>query len=603
MNVYGFIGSKIQSSLRSLQRDGLIPEDVHLPSIDIETPRDTSHGDLSCNVAFLLSKPTRMKPAEIAGYVKAKLAGDPDIKSVEVAGAGFLNITMKVSFWHQIVKTIVEQPETFGRGDPKSEAINIEFVSANPTGPMHVGHCRGAVFGDTLSNLLSYCGYKITKEFYINDAGAQVEALARSVYLRYKEALEGKISEFPEGLYPGEYLKEVGSQLAEQYKDKFLGKPEKEWLAIFQAYAVAAMLDLIKLDLAALNIHHDVFISEAKLQRAEINEVKKTIDILRSKNLIYVGRLPKPLGHEDQDWENRDQILFKSTDLGDDQDRALQKSDGTYTYFAGDLAYHANKLERGFKHYINIFGADHIGYIPRLLAAFAALSDGTLERDNKGKIKSWKTKKGTADLEIKVVQLVKLFKGGEPYKMSKRAGTFVTLRDVVDEVGRDAVRFMMLYRKELEPLDFDFAKVTEQSKDNPVFYVQYAHARASSVLRNISEQFPKLDLSPSSLKSVDLSQLNDSAEIELIRKLAFFPRLISQAGEAREPHRIAFYLYDLASTFHILWTRGNDLPQLRFIQNENVALTSARCVLVHATRCVISSGLSLLGVEAPDIMR
>lgn len=603
MNVFINVGSKIKSALLSLQKEGVFSEEVQFPPVEIEHPRDAQHGDLSSNIAFLLSKLTRMKPSDIAGHLKLKLSSDPDILSIQVAGAGFLNITMQNTFWHQIVKTIVAQPSLYGRGEKKSETINIEYVSANPTGPMHVGHCRGAVFGDSLSNLLNFCGYNIIREFYINDAGAQVEALARSVYLRYQEALGRTISQIPEGLYPGDYLKKVGVDLVERYKDRFLDKPEKEWLSLFRAEAVASMLDVIKQDLAALNICHDVFVSESQLQSADVNQVEKSIELLKTKNLIYLGRLPKPLGHDDKDWEDRDQILFKSTELGDDQDRALQKSDGTYTYFAGDIAYHSYKIERGYRHFINIFGADHIGYIPRILAAFAALSDGSLERDQKGKLKSWKTINGCSDLEIKVVQLVKLFKGGEPYKMSKRAGTFVTLRDVVDEVGRDAVRFMMLYRKELEPLDFDFEKVTEQSKDNPVFYVQYAHARASSALRNIVEIFPKLDLSSEALSKLDLSPLSDPAEIELIRKLASFPRLILQAGEAREPHRIAFYLYDLASTFHALWTRGNDLPQLRFIQLENVSLTSARCVLVHATRSVISSGLSLLGVEAPEVMR
>ncbi|MGE5268022.1 MAG: DALR anticodon-binding domain-containing protein, partial [Deltaproteobacteria bacterium] len=436
-----------------------------------------------------------------------------------------------------------------------------------------------------------------------NDAGGQVDVLARSVHLRYREALGEAIGDIAEGLYPGDYLKPVGAALAVKYGDAYAAKPESEWLALFRDEAIAAMLAMIKNDLAALNIRHDVFVSEASLSRGGADRVQAAIEALRKKGLIYQGRLAKPLGHDDEEWEDREQTLFRSTEFGDDMDRALQKSDGSYTYFAGDIAYHFDKISRGFPHLINVFGADHIGYIPRMLAAVAALAGGALDRDQKGKLKSWRTRGGTTDLEIKVVQLVKLFQGGEPFKMSKRAGTFVTLRDVVDEVGRDPVRFMMLYRKELEPLDFDFAKVTEQSKDNPVFYVQYAHARACSVFRNATEQMPALDLSKAALAGADLARLEDSSEFELIRKLAQYPRLIATAAEAREPHRLAFYLYDLASAFHGLWTRGNDLPHLRFIQPNDGGLTVARCALVDATRAVISSGLGVLGVEAPEAMR
>ncbi len=603
MNVFSHVEAKIAAVLAALKADGVIPADVTLPAVEVETPREASHGDLASNIAMALAKAARMKPRDIADAVKGRLEADPEIASVAVAGPGFLNLTMTPAFWHGLIAAIVTDGAAYGRGPSKPDRVNVEYVSANPTGPMHVGHCRGAVFGDALANLLAFSGYSVTREYYINDAGGQVDVLARSAHLRYREALGEAIGAIPDGLYPGDYLKPVGSALAEKYGNALAGKPESDWLPTVRAEAIAAMLAMIKDDLAALNIRHDVFVSEASLTQGGIDRVQAAIDALRQKGLIYEGRLPKPLGHDDEEWEDREQTLFKSTQFGDDQDRALQKSDGTYTYFAGDIAYHFDKIVRGFQHLINVFGADHIGYIPRMLAAVAALAGGTLERDQKGKLKSWRTEGGSADLEIKVVQLVKLFKGGEPFKMSKRAGTFVTLRDVVDEVGRDPVRFMMLYRKELEPLDFDFAKVTEQSKDNPVFYVQYAHARAASVFRNVAEQMPALDLSKAALAKADLTRLADPAEFELVRKLALYPRLVATAAAAREPHRLAFYLYDLASAFHGLWTRGNDLPHLRFIQPQDGGLTAARCALVDATRAVISSGLGILGVEAPDAMR
>jgi arginyl-tRNA synthetase len=603
MNVFTHVEAKIAAGLADLKVEGLIPRDVTLPHIEVETPRDTSHGDLASNVAMTLAKPAGKKPRDLAEALKEKLEGDPEIASVAVAGPGFLNITVTPAVWQKLITAIVVDGETYGRGAARPDRVNVEYVSANPTGPMHVGHCRGAVLGDALANLLAFSGYPVTREYYINDAGGQVDVLARSAHLRYREALGETIGEIPEGLYPGDYLKPLGEALAKKYGDRFVGKPEREWLAIMREEATAAMIVLIKDDLAALNIRHDVFVSEASLTCGGVDQVKAAIAALRVKGLIYEGRLAKPLGHDDEEWEDREQTLFKSSEFGDDMDRALQKSDGTYTYFAGDIAYHFDKISRGFPHLINVFGADHIGYIPRMLAAVAALAGGSLERDQKGKLKSWRTRGGATDLEIKVVQLVKLFKGGEPFKMSKRAGTFVTLRDVVDEVGRDPVRFMMLYRKELEPLDFDFAKVTEQSKDNPVFYVQYAHARAASVFRNVAEQMPALDLSKAGLARADLSRLDDPAEFDLVRKLAHFPRLIATAAEAREPHRLAFYLYDLASAFHGLWTRGNDLPHLRFIQAQDGGLTVARCALVAATRAVISSGLGVLGVEAPETMR
>jgi arginyl-tRNA synthetase len=462
--------------------------------------------------------------------------------------------------------------------------MDVEYVSANPTGPMHVGHCRGAVFGDALANLLAFVGYDVTREYYINDAGAQVDALARSAYLRYREALGEEIGEIPAGLYPGDYLKPVGAALAKEHGPSLLNFPEERWLPVVREAAIAAMLAVIKADLAALNVNHDVFFSERSLTSGE-DEIAVTIEELRRKGLVYVGRLEKPKGHDDNEWEDREQTLFKSTDFGDDVDRALLKSDGSYTYFAADMAYHHNKLARGFKHLINVFGADHAGYLARVKATVAALSGGNV------------------DLDIKVCQLVRLLRAGEPVRMSKRAGTFVTLRDVVDEVGRDPVRFMMLYRKNDAALDFDLAKVREQTKDNPVFYVQYGHARAKSIFRNAQEVFPALREDSQEVLGADLSLLDDAGEIDLMKRLAAFPTVLEGAARAHEPHRLAFYLYDLASFFHGQYARGNDSPHLRFIQPDNGTLTAARLALVQANALVLASGLRLLGVLAPSEMR
>jgi arginyl-tRNA synthetase len=532
MNVFAHVEAKIAAALAAMKAAGQVPSDLDTSKAEVETPRDATHGDLATNAAMVLSKAAKMKPRDLADGLKAHLERDADIARVDVAGPGFINITMTPQYWQRLVTAILTAGSNYGRGAPGQGKVNVEYVSANPTGPMHVGHCRGAVFGDALANMLAFAGHDVTREYYINDAGGQVDVLARSAHLRYREALGEDIGEIPEGLYPGDYLKPVGKHLAEKYGKTLVGKPESEWLASVRDEAIAAMLAMIKDDLAALNIRHDVFVSEASLTRGGTDKVKAAIDALGNKGLIFRGRLEKPLGHDDEEWEDREQTLFKSTEFGDDQDRALQKSDGTYTYFAGDIAYHYDKLQRGYDDLINVFGADHIGYIPRMLAAVAAFAGGQVERDGKGKPKYWHTTGGSTELDIKVVQLVKLYKGGEPFKMSKRAGNFVTLRDVVDEVGRDPVRFMMLYRKELEPLDFDFAKVTEQSKENPVFYVQYAHARAASVFRNVAEQMPKLDVSAAALRAADLSVLQDPAEFELIRKLAAYPKLIAGAAAA-----------------------------------------------------------------------
>ncbi len=586
MNLFADVAARVTTALETLKSEGVLPADLAFPTFDAEPPRDATHGDVAVNAAMVLAKSAKMKPRDIAEALKAKLEAAPDVAKVEVAGPGFLNITFKNDVWQDLIRTILKEGSSYGASSlGQGGKLNVEYVSANPTGPMHVGHCRGAVFGDALANLLVFAGYDVTREYYINDAGGQVNVLARSAFLRYREALGEHIGAIPEGLYPGEYLKPVGAALAAEHGHALINMPEERWLPVVRSFAIAKMLEMIKDDLAALNITHEVFFSEASLTSSGQDKVKAAIDVLRQKGLIYEGTLEKPKGHDDDEWEDRVQTLFKSTAFGDDEDRALQKSDGSYTYFAGDVAYHYDKLQRGFRHLINVFGADHVGYIPRMKAAVAALSDGK------------------ADLDIKVVNLVRLFKAGEPYKMSKRAGTFVTLRDVVDEVGRDPVRSMMLYRKNQETLDFDFAKVTEQSKDNPVFYVQYAHARSASVLRNAAAQVPGLDVSPAALEKADLSILSDSGEIDLVKRLAGFPKLIEGAAAAHEPHRIAFYLYDLASALHSQWTRGNDSPHLRFIQSNDGVATSARLALIYATKTVIKSGLEILGVEAPDAMR
>ncbi len=585
MNIFADVELKVKAALEALKSEGKLPADLVIPQPQADAPRDPTHGDVAINTAMVLAKPAKMKPRDIAELLKARLEADTAIAKVDVAGPGFLNITFKPGVWHDLIRAILAQGDHFGAGGlSKGEKVNLEYVSANPTGPMHVGHCRGAVFGDALANLLVFAGYDVTREYYINDAGGQVNVLAKSAFLRYREALGEKI-EIPEGFYPGEYLIPIGEALAKVHGAGLLDKPESEWLPAVRTFAISRMMDMIRDDLAALNIRHDVFFSEASLTQAGTDKVKAALDVLRAKGLVFEGKLEKPKGHDDGEWEDRTQTLFKSTAFGDDEDRAIQKSDGSYTYFAGDIAYHWDKLQRGYLHLINVFGADHIGYISRMKAAVAALSD----------------KK--AEFDIKVVSLVKLYKNGEPFKMSKRAGTFVTLRDVVDEVGRDPVRFMMLYRKNQEELDFDFAKVTEQSKDNPVFYVQYAHARAASVFRNVKEQMSALDCSLEALEKADLSVLADEAEKDLVRKLAEFPVKVNGAALAHEPHRVAFYLYDVASAFHGLWTRGNDSPHLRFIQSNDGVATSARLALVAATKQVITSGLKVLGVEAPDAMR
>lgn len=586
MNIFGLFEKRVVDALGRLAEAGKIPAGLDVSRVVVEPPRDSSHGDLATNAAMVLAKEARMNPRALADLLVADLKEDSRVTRVEVAGPGFINLKLASEVMHEVLRAAVSDSQGFGRsGQGAGAPVNVEYVSANPTGPMHVGHGRGAVFGDALAALLAYAGYKVTREYYINDAGAQVDVVARSAFLRYREALGQDIGAIPEGLYPGDYLKPVGERLAREYGQSLLDKPESEWLPLVRDISINAMMDMIRADLAALNIHHDVFFSERTLQEGNGGEVAKTIAELKARDLVYMGRLPPPKGQKDEDWEDREQLLFRATAFGDEVDRPLLKSDGSFTYFASDIAYHRSKFERGFASMIDVWGADHGGYVKRMQAAVKAITA------NKG------------DLDVKLCQLVKLLRGGEPVKMSKRSGDFVTLRDVVDEVGRDAVRFMMIFRKNDAPLDFDLAKVVEQSKDNPVFYVQYAHARCASIFRQAGEAFPGMNFRPESLEKADLSLLKDEAEMDLVHRIAQFPRMIEAAAEAHEPHRVAFYLYDLASAFHSLWNKGKDLPQLRFVNQTDKDSTLARLALVHALKGVLASGLAVLGVTAPDEMR
>ena len=584
MNVFAEVEQRIRGALQAMQQDGELSADLTIGDIELQEARDPAHGDIACNVAMVLAKAAGAKPRTLAEQIVARLQSDPIFTKAEVAGPGFINLALSPATWQGLVSTILDEGAAYGRSTiGKGKRVDVEYVSANPTGPMHIGHCRGAVFGDALCNLLAFAGYDVTREYYVNDAGAQVDKLGRSTFLRYREALGEDIGEIPEGLYPGDYLKPIGEMLAKEHGHALLNLPEDRWLPITRDAAISELLGQIKEDLAALKIHHDVFFSERSLTADGRDQVREAIDLLRSKGLIFEGRLERPKGHDADEWEDREQTLFRSTAFGDDVDRALMKSDGTYTYFANDVAYHYNKLQRGFNDYLNVLGADHVGYIPRLKAAVGALSDGK------------------ANFATPVCQLVKVLRQGEPVRMSKRAGTFVALRDVVDEVGSDPVRFMMLMRKNDSPLDFDLAKVVEQSKDNPVFYVQYAHARASSIFRNAREVFPSID--EKAVKGADLSLLSDPGEIDLIKRLARFPRIVQSAAREREPHRLPFYLFDLASAFHQQYARGNESPHLRFIQPADGGATAARLALVAATQRVVASGLTVLGVQAPEEMR
>lgn len=583
MNVFSLLKSDIENQILALEKDGVLPAGSDTARITVEPPRDAAHGDAATNAAMLLSKAAGMKPRDLAEKLAEKLGTLDHIEQVEIAGPGFINLRMADDFWLSQITEVLENGKTYGNSNLGANTkMNVEYVSANPTGPMHVGHCRGAVVGDVLANLLAKAGYDVTKEYYINDAGAQVDVLARSLHLRYREALGETIDEIPAGLYPGDYLVAPGKKLAARDGDKWVDAPEEDWLEEFRGFAIVEMMALIKEDLRLLGVDHDVFTSEAGLVAA--GKVQAAFEHLEKKGDIYVGVLEPPKGKTPDDWEPRPQTLFRATEFGDDVDRPLKKSDGSWTYFASDIAYHFDKYERGFNHMIDIFGADHGGYVKRMKAATKAITGGE------------------GDLDVKLCQLVSLFDNGEPVKMSKRAGTFVTLRDVVERVGKDVVRFIMLTRKNDATLDFDFAKVTEQSKDNPVFYVQYAHARVNSVFRQAREAFPNQDFSDAALVGADLSALASEDEKMLVRRMAEWPRIVEQAAVAHEPHRIAFFLSEIAAEFHALWNKGRDNTALRFIVADDLAVTQARLAMIRAAALVIASGLDVLGVAPVEEM-
>ena len=577
MSLYAQYAALLDGVLDELVSEGALPQGIDRRNVTVEPPRDPAHGDLATNAAMVLAKPAGTNPRALAEAIKPKLEALPPVTSVEVAGPGFINIRLTPDAWRDELRTILREGEEYGLSKVGAdERVNVEYVSANPTGPLHMGHCRGAVVGDSLARLLEAAGFRVTKEYYVNDAGAQVDTLARSVHLRYREALGDDIGEIGEGFYPGDYLKPVGTVLAAEYGDKYVAAPEAEWLPLFRNAAITAMLDLIRHDLALLGIHHDLFASEAEVQRS--GAVDRALQVLRGKDLVYEGTLERPKSLDPHDeWEPVELTLFRSTQFGDDQDRPMKKSDGSWTYFGADAAYHLQKAESA-DHLVNIWGADHAGTVKRVQSAVKALTDGRV------------------DLDVKLVQMVRLFRAGEPVKMSKRAGDFVTLADVVSEVGKDVVRFMMLTKRADTPLDFDFAKVVEASKDNPVFYVQYAHARISSLKRKAAEA--GVDLAA----DADLSLLDDE-ELALVKRAAQYPRVLEGAALAHEPHRIAFFLYDLAAEFHALWNRGNDDPSRRFLIENNPQLSRARLELALGIAQIIRSGLALMGVTATEEMR
>lgn len=580
MNLFADIRVLVLDCLGQMVADGQLPDGLATSNVTVEPPRDAAHGDMATNAAMVLAKPAGLKPRDIADTLAEKLRADPRIEEASVAGPGFLNLRLTPAAWYGVLDAILDEGADYGRGSiGAGRRVNVEFVSANPTGPLHVGHTRGAVFGDALASLLDFAGFDVTREYYINDGGAQVDVLARSVYLRYLEAHGQKVA-FADGTYPGDYLIPVGERLKELKGDAYVDQPEEMWLEEVRNFATDAMMDLIRADLKALGVEMDVFYSEKSLYGT--GRIEAAIEDLKSKGLIYEGVLEPPKGKKPEDWEPREQTLFKSTEHGDDVDRPVMKSDGSWTYFAPDIAYHYDKVSRGFDALIDIFGADHGGYVKRMKAAVSALSDGK------------------TPLDIKLTQLVKLFKNGEPFKMSKRAGTFVTLRDVVDQVGPDVTRFVMLTRKNDAMLDFDFDKVMEQSRENPVFYVQYAHARVASVLRKAQEAGIAVD--DATLRAADRAVLDHPSELGLIAKLAEWPRLVETAARTNEPHRVAFYLYELAGVFHALWNKGNEVPSLRFVQDDP-KVTQSKIALARATSVVIAAGLGILGVTPAQEMR
>ncbi|MEM6623378.1 MAG: arginine--tRNA ligase [Pseudomonadota bacterium] len=566
MNLFAEIKTVVADALHGMD----LPAGLDLTNVTVEPPRDAAHGDMATNAAMVLAKQAKMKPRDLAEALAEKLRARPSIDAVTVAGPGFINLTLPVGAWQGVVGAALGAGADFGRGARSGKRINVEFVSANPTGPLHVGHTRGAVFGDALAGLLDFAGWEVTREYYINDGGAQVDVLARSAYERYREAC-GQEARIADGLYPGDYLVPVGVAMKETFGDSLLDQPEDAWLVDVRNFATDAMMDLIRQDLAALGVVMDHFFSEKSLYDTGL--IEGALADLEAKDLIYTGVLEPPKGKKPEDWEPRPQTLFRSTAHGDDVDRPIRKADGSWTYFAPDIAYHKDKVDRGFDALINIFGADHGGYVKRMKAAVSALSGGTVP------------------LDIKLTQLVKLFKDGAEFKMSKRAGTFITLRDVLDEVGPDVTRFIMLTRKNDAPLDFDLTKALAVAKENPVYYVQYAHARTHSAFRAAAGEGLSMEVD-----GADLSLLTDPGELALIKRIAEWPRLVETAAHHNEPHRVAFYLYDMASDFHAQWNRGNDDPALRFVRKDDAALTQARLAMVKAVRVVLIAGLGILGV-------
>ena len=584
MNIYNTFRDKIEELIEGLAEAGMVPSGLDSSNISVEAPRDPAHGDLSTNAALVLAKPAAMKPRDLAALISEHLTDSPLVCVAEVAGPGFINARLTDEVWRDCLGAILRTGVAYGDSEIGcGQHVNVEFVSTNPTGPLHVGHARGAVVGDALCSLLEKAGYEVRREYYVNDAGAQVDALAHSVFLRYCEALGEDIGPFPENLYPGDYLVPIGRDLAKKHADRWRGKPEQEWLAEIREFAVDRMMVLIGSDLDRLGVRHDVFTSERAI--VDAGRVDQALKILEEKGLLYTGTLEAPKGKQPEDWEPRPQTLFKATAFGDDTDRPLKKSDGSWTYFAADIAYHLDKFQRGSPTLINVWGADHGGYVKRMQAAMKALTDGQ------------------SVVDVKICQIVKLMERGQPVKMSKRAGTFITLQDLVDRVGRDVVRFIMLTRRNDAQLEFDLTQVTEQSRENPVFYVQYAHARCRSVLRMAKAAFERIDIECEALAAADLSRLTDESELGLIKTLAAWPRLVEAAAEAHEPHRVAFYLYDLAAAFHGLWTKGKDEPSLRFIVEEDETLTAARLALVRGVETVIASGLGIMGVAPVEEMR
>jgi arginyl-tRNA synthetase len=579
MDVFSVFHHRVAKALGALY-PGLDP--AILDRMVVEPPRDRAHGDLSTNAAMIAAKPLGLNPRQIATGLAEVLGRDADVASVEVAGPGFINFVLTDALWQRVLGEILAAGAEYGKPDiGHGEKLNVEYVSTNPTGPMHVGHTRGAVYGDALASLMEFAGFDVTREYYVNDAGGQIDVLARSAFLRYRESLGHEIGEIPEGFYPGDYLRPVGDRLCEEFGEKLAQLDEAEWMPLVRPVVLAEMMDLIRADLAKLGIRHDVFFSEQTLHGPD-GDIAKTLAWLRARGLVYQGRLPPPKGREPTDYDDREQTLFRASDFGDDTDRALIKSDGTYTYFAADIAYHRNKFLRGFLHQAIVLGADHGGYVKRLGAALKAVSDGK------------------AEIDVKICQIVTLLRDGVPVKMSKRSGNIITLADVVDEVGSDAVRFIQIYRRNDAPLEFDFAKVVAQTRDNPVFYVQYAHARACSIFRTARTELPDLDFTDAALQKADLSPLSSPPDHELLRVLGTFARTVEGAALSREPHRVAFYLFEVASAFHSMWAKGNHDAGLRFVNPDDVKLSVARLALVRGVRQILVNGLAILGVSAPE---